>query len=172
MIQSTSSPKSLVDRLAVAFGTGLYVGFCPYAPGTIGSMWGPPLVGLMIAAKIPVAATLMIAVVFIAVGVPICTRAARCLGSHDPGSVVYDEVAAFWIVFLPHIIRQEQQLNWPSMLVGFLLFRLFDITKIWPASRLERLPDGTGIMADDLAAAVYAAIGLWLVETYLFPVIV
>ena len=167
----TSSPKSALDRLAVVLGTGLGVGFFPYAPGTIGSLWGPLLITAIIASKVPVAATLAIAVAFIAVGIPICTRAARSLGSHDPGSVVFDEIAAFWIVFLPHIVRQEQ-LSGPVAIAGFLLFRLFDITKIWPANRLERLPDGTGIMADDLAAAVYAGIGLWLVETYLVPVIV
>ena len=166
-----SSPsKSITDRLAVVLGTGLGVGFFPYAPGTVGSLWGPLLIGSIIAAKIPVAAVIVLAVVFIAVGIPICTRAAKSLGSPDPGSVVYDEIAAFWIVFLPNIMRQEQ-LSWPVAIAGFLLFRLFDITKIWPANRLEHLPDGTGIMADDLAAAVYAAIGLWLIETYLFPVI-
>ena len=166
-----SSPsKSITDRLAVVLGTGLGVGFFPYAPGTVGSLWGPLLIGSIIAAKIPVAAVIVLAVVFIAVGIPISTRAAKSLGSPDPGSVVYDEIAAFWIVFLPNIMRQEQ-LSWPVAIAGFLLFRLFDITKIWPANRLEHLPDGTGIMADDLAAAVYAAIGLWLIETYLFPVI-
>jgi len=70
----------------------------------------------------------------------------------DPSEVVIDEVAGQWIAVLPLC------LDWRAWLFAFVLFRIFDITKIWPLRRLERLPGGLGIMADDLLAGVYAAI--------------
>lgn len=112
---------------------------------------------------------LAVAIVFIAIGPAICTRASKLLGSHDPGSVVYDEIAAFWLVFAPQLAL-GQELTWPILLAGFVLFRIFDITKLWPVSRLEKLPDGTGIMADDLAAGAMAgavlAVGVAIAERF------
>ena len=140
--------------LATGFGTG----FSPWAPGTVGSLLGPPLIWSA-TQFLPAFGLFLAGVVCIAAGPPICTRAARLLGAHDPGAVVYDEIAAFWIVFLPQLLLQ-QQLTVPVLCAGFVLFRIFDISKLWPVSRLEKLPDGTGIMADDLAAGAMAAICL------------
>jgi phosphatidylglycerophosphatase A len=102
LMQETNR-NSLIDRLSIVLGTGLGIGFAPIAPGTFGSLLGPPLVWGVLQAGLPVIAVLAIAAVFIAVGIPICTAASAALGKHDPGQVVYDEIAAFWIVFLPHI---------------------------------------------------------------------
>jgi len=89
-------------------------------------------------------------------GIPICHRAAQLLATDDPGSVVYDEIIAMPIVFL------AVPLNWGNAIAGFLLFRLFDISKPPPISQLEKLHGGFGVMADDVMAALYASIALVL----------
>jgi phosphatidylglycerophosphatase A len=151
-----AAPRSPLDWIVLALATGLGTGLSPWAPGTVGSLLGPPLVwGCSLV--LPPIGLLVVGILFIAVGPPICTRASKLLGKHDPGSVVYDEVAAFWIVFLPQL-AMKQELTWPILIAGFVLFRIFDISKPWPVNRLEKLPDGTGIMADDLAAGAMAAI--------------
>jgi phosphatidylglycerophosphatase A len=155
--------NSVIDRLSIILGTGLGIGFAPFAPGTFGSLLGPPLVWGVRQAALPMGVVLGIAVVFIAIGIPICTAASAALGKHDPGQVVYDEIAAFWIVFLPHIVL-GRPIGWLAVIGGFAFFRVFDIAKPWPVSRLEKLPDGLGIMADDLAAGVFAAACLFALE--------
>lgn len=154
MSQTNRNP--LIDRVAVGLGTGLGIGFIPVAPGTFGSFLGPPFVWATLQSGIPITATATLAVAFITAGIPICERASQALGKHDPGSVVYDEIAAFWLVYLPHIIL-KWPIDWISAVAGFVLFRFFDISKPWPVSRLEKLPGGLGIMADDLAAGLMAA---------------
>jgi phosphatidylglycerophosphatase A len=86
----------------------------------------------------------------IALGVPAATIAARESGRHDPGFVVIDEVAGQWIALL------WSPPDWRHGLIALLLFRLFDITKPFPARRLESLPEGWGIVFDDVAAGLYA----------------
>lgn len=154
---------SIVDRLVIAAATGLGVGLIPFAPGTFGSVWGP--VAFWFLSRVECSRVLLVicGVAFIAIGMPICTRAARVLKQKDPGSVVYDEIAAFWIVFAPQLIA-GRALTPATAIAGFAFFRVFDILKPFPCRRLEKLPDGVGIMADDLAAGGYAAIGLYLLE--------
>lgn len=155
-------------RLAVFVATGFGVGFFPIAPGTVGALWGLPLawgleklVGL--ASLIPpYAAAGLQAVAIVAIcaaGIPICTAAAQRMGGlKDPGSIVFDEIASLPIVFYLIPIA-----NWKIAIAGFLLHRLFDVTKPPPARQLERLPAGLGIMADDWAAALYANLALRLI---------
>jgi phosphatidylglycerophosphatase A len=89
-------------------------------------------------------------VLSIALGVPAATVAARESGRHDPGFVVIDEVAGQWIALL------FSPADWRHGLIALILFRLFDITKPFPARQLERLPAGWGIVFDDVAAGLYA----------------
>jgi len=88
-------------------------------------------------------------VAVVAVGTWAADRAALRLGPSDPRQVVVDEVAGqmLTLLFVPP--------TWRALVLGFLLFRVFDILKPFPARALERLPGGAGIMADDLAAAIY-----------------
>lgn len=86
----------------------------------------------------------------IALGVPAATLAARESGRHDPQFVVIDEVAGQWIALL------GSPADWRHALMALVLFRLFDITKPFPARQLERLPEGWGIVFDDVAAGLYA----------------
>jgi phosphatidylglycerophosphatase A len=104
--------------------------------------------------RIPVLVVLIVIVVV--VGIPAATLEARGCGKKDPSHVVIDEVAGQLVTFLACPIV------WQALLAGFILFRGFDILKPPPVRSLERLPEGTGIVVDDLGAGVYALIVLQL----------
>jgi phosphatidylglycerophosphatase A len=145
------TPRLLRDP-AVLLATCGGIGFVGVAPGTFGAAAGL-VIGLATAALGPLGESLVAAGLCLA-GIPICTRAAAVLGGHDPGTVVLDEVAAMPLVLLAVPAPDRSPL---VLLAAFGLFRLFDITKPFPCRRLERLPAGLGIMADDWAAAGWAA---------------
>ncbi len=136
-----------VHLLAFGFGTGL----APKAPGTVGS-----LVGILFGwLALPLALEWRIAIgVFLVVaGVWICGESARRIGVHDHPGIVWDEIAAMYLVLL---VAPPQIALWA---LSFGLFRLFDIWKPWPIRDLDhRLAGGTGIMLDDLVAALYTAL--------------
>ncbi len=133
--------------LALGFGAGL----SPRAPGTAGTVVGV-LLYLPLAA-LPTALYGLVLALAIAVGVYVCGAASRALGTDDPPSVVWDEIVGYWATMLA---APSGAIWWG---VGFLLFRLFDIVKPWPCNWLDRTwPGGIGIMADDLAAALYAGL--------------
>lgn len=143
----------------VILATGFGVGFVPKAPGTFGSLWGLALAwGIQ---HLPAWGQYAAPVVCFAIGIPICGIAARRMGLKDPGAIVFDEIAAFSVVFL------FVPINLVTAVVGFVLFRLFDISKPWPVKQAEKFPGGLGIMADDFAAAVYAGGLLWLIARWL-----
>lgn len=151
--------------VATFFGAGLG----KPGPGTWGSaaallLWCA-YAGLVHPSENGLAAALLVGVVLsVALGVPAATIAARESGRHDPGFVVVDEVAGQWITLL------ASPLNWKAGILAFILFRLFDITKPFPVRRLERLPEGWGIVFDDVAAGLYA-LGVSLLLQHLFPVL-
>jgi phosphatidylglycerophosphatase A len=84
------------------------------------------------------------------IGIPAATRVARALGKEDPSHVVIDEVAGQMVAFI------AVPPNWQCLLAGLILFRVFDILKPFPIRRLEHLPEGMGIMLDDIGAGLYA----------------
>jgi phosphatidylglycerophosphatase A len=140
------------EWLATCFGLGKV----SHAPGTVASavatLCGVPLVLLGWRALLPA----FIAIT--AIGIPACGAYARARRIHDPGDCVLDEVAGQWLALLPVAAAVDGN-HWPAYLVAFLAFRLFDIWKPWPAWWAEqRLPGGIGIVADDVAAGVYAAL--------------
>lgn len=154
-------PKWL-DALAWIYATGAGVGLAPKAPGTVASLFGPVLVWAWQYFDLPVWEGIALTLLAIMVGVVAAGRVAARRGCEDPGFVVCDELVAFAIVFA------GTPVTWQTGLIGFVWFRVFDITKPWPISRLERLPGGWGIMADDLLAGAFAAAALrgtlWLLE--------
>ncbi|HSG00287.1 MAG TPA: phosphatidylglycerophosphatase A [Vicinamibacterales bacterium] len=149
-----------MTRLAVLLATSGGAGYMPVAPGTAGSAVGV-LAFLLVDNWDLGSLTALIAVVTV-VGVWASGRAARHFGREDPGPVVIDEVAGQLVTFA------GTGVGLMGVLAGFVIFRVFDIIKPWPAGRLEALPGGVGIMADDLMAGLYANLTL-LVLLRLFP---
>jgi len=147
----------------VWLATGAWLGLVPWAPGTVGALWGLPLAWGI--SRIPHLSLQVLVILALCIGgIPLCTRAARTLGQKDPGAVVWDEIASLPIVFF---LVDPQLVSRPSVLAtGFVLHRVFDIAKPPPIRRLERLPEGLGVMADDWVAAAYASLvlhlALWL----------
>ena len=99
----------------------------------------------------------------IALGVPAATIAARESGRKDPGFVVIDEVAGVWITLLGAVFHPD----WQHIVVALLLFRVFDIFKPFPVGQLEKLPEGWGIVFDDVAAGLYAWAVLLLINHWI-----
>jgi phosphatidylglycerophosphatase A len=148
--------------IAVWLATGGWVGFVPFAPGTFGSLLGIPL-AVAVASLPEWWERLGLILLVCACGVRICTVAARRLGgAKDPQMIVLDEIAALPIALLGIPLDLSGAGGFKMLALGFLLFRMFDITKPPPARQAERLPEGLGIMADDWVAAIYANITLRL----------
>jgi phosphatidylglycerophosphatase A len=103
-------------------------------------------------------AGLVVSAAITLIGIPPSSVVARESGVKDPGFVVIDEVAGQFIALI------GVPLDWKYLLAGFILFRSFDIVKPFPLRRLEALPEGTGIMMDDVGAGLYALVllQLWL----------
>jgi phosphatidylglycerophosphatase A len=142
------------SSIALALATGFGVGYVRFAPGTFGS-----LLGLLVWAVLPSSTAVqaaIIGVVFVA-GAWTATAAERRLKATDPGPVVIDEVLGMLVTLFMNPV------GWAGAACGFLLFRVFDVAKPYPANRLERLHGGIGIMADDAMAGIYANLALRLV---------
>lgn len=142
-------------KWAFAIATFFGAGRLKPGPGTWGSVAALLLWAAFAAFLHPAPRILMITLICgiaasIGLGVLASTIVVREAGIKDPGFVVIDEVAGQWIALL------GCPFNWPHALIAFVLFRLFDITKPFPARRLERLPEGYGIVFDDVAAGLYA----------------
>src|SRR5262245_53586076 len=151
--------RSRMNRLGVAIASAFGLGYAPIAPGTAGSAAG--VVIYLLTAHWPLAAQAALALGVTAVGVWSSHVAAAEFGRKDPSQAVIDEVAGQLVTML------GTGAGLKGALIGFVLFRAFDIIKPWPANKLEALPGGWGIMADDLMAAVYSCAILhaiiWLV---------
>ena len=155
---ATKTRRTAANKLARVIATWFGCGYAPVAPGTAGS-----LAALAIAIALPEVAGLppwqfaILAGVIFAPAVWASTETARAEHKKDPGIVVVDEVIGQWIA-----IAGAHHLNWKSYLGAFALFRLFDIWKPPPVRQLEALPEGLGIVADDIMAGVYAALVLFV----------
>ena len=150
-------PKDIIFHpihfLSLGFGSGL----SPFAPGTAGTL-------LAVLLYIPLASFSLwnyIAVLVIGslLGIYLCGETSKKLGGHDNPAIVWDEFLGYWVtmLFAPS--------GWIWIVVGFILFRLFDIWKPWPISVIDhKVKGGFGIMLDDLVAGVYALVVLQLIH--------
>jgi phosphatidylglycerophosphatase A len=173
---ATTSRAPRKPRLALAIATAFGLGYLPKAPGTWGSLGGVVLAELYWSGLLPdkpfghfagdihfpisptwaaIAAALLVALV----GVATASSAAKHLRKKDPQNVVIDEVSGQLVAYFG---IGSGSPNWKYLLLGFILFRVFDIWKPFPARQAESLPGGLGIMADDWIAGIYAALGLWI----------
>jgi phosphatidylglycerophosphatase A len=134
---------------ATVFGTG----YLRPGPGTWGSavtvvLWGA--LAYSVPLQLRTALVIALAVMVIVIGIAAATQVCRAAGKKDPQFVVIDEVAGQLIALV------AVPLAWQTFLTSFILFRAFDIIKPPPVRQLERLPEGTGIVLDDVAAGIYA----------------
>jgi phosphatidylglycerophosphatase A len=143
------------DRLAVAIASVGYVGFAPVVPGTFGSLAGVVLFWVLRTTGVIWVDALSAALALV-IGTWSAHATERALQLRDPGVVVIDEVVGMVITlsFLPVTVA--------GTILGFVLFRILDVLKPWPAANLERAPGGFGIMLDDVMAGIYANLGLRL----------
>lgn len=147
--------KNPIHLLAFGFGSGL----APKAPGTFGTLAAIPFFLLM--QPLPIWAYVSILIVSFIVGVWLCDRTSKDMQVHDHPGIVWDEFVGYWItmLFAPQ--------GWVWIVVGFALFRFFDILKPWPIKWLdEKVHGGFGIMIDDVLAGIFALGGLQLIAYY------
>lgn len=166
--------RNPTDFVAVVIATGFGLGFIPFAPGTFGSFLGVAICyGLIQAFKfepiILLNSIIGASVLTALVGVWASTRSESLFERKDASQIVVDEVCGQLISFVflaPGLARVGG--DWrQALVIGFVLFRLFDIFKPWPIRKLEHLGSGLGVMADDVLAGIYAAIVLSLLLTFL-----
>jgi len=163
--------------VSTLLSTGLGIGLFPWAPGTAGSVLAAVLAYLAAASGSPTGAASVIGSVGLlmsglaagAAAVPLTTRACRGLAAKDPGCVVLDEIAGQWIACaaVPLFSYPSAHVHIGLWIVSFLAFRLFDIWKPGAIRRLQDLPEGRGIVVDDvlsgfLAAALTAVLAYFL----------
>lgn len=190
-----TKPEAARPLFALALATSLGVGYLPVAPGTWGSAVAVALVsGTAALARsesgpLIVVSEFSLLLALAAIGLWASQRVVSSASSDpDPGYVVIDELSGQTISLVMGLALsawtaaplQETViakltvaltlglLNWKYLVAGFILFRVFDIWKPFPARRAELLPGGLGIMADDWVAGAYAALGLWLIRALRF----
>jgi phosphatidylglycerophosphatase A len=137
--------RNPLHLLSLGFGSGL----APVAPGTFGTLVAVPLYLLLAQLSLPW--YLLVVVVGFGVGVYLCQYTSNALGVHDHGGIVWDEFVGYWITMI------AVPFAWQWILLGFVLFRVFDIVKPWPVKIADaKMKGGFGIMLDDVLAGLYA----------------
>ena len=133
----------------IFLATGAYSGFSPFMPGTVGSVVGVFLFIILSFLSLPV--YILTTVAFIALAVWVSERAEKIFEKEDASEIVIDEIAGFFVTmaFLP--------CDWKTIAAGFVLFRIFDILKPYPANRInDTVHGGVGVVFDDIVAGIYA----------------
>ena len=148
--------KTFAGFFSFGFGSGL----SPFAPGTFGTLAAIPLYLVLVQLSWPMYAFLVF-VAFV-VGVKLCDITGSRLGVHDYGGIVWDEFVGYWItMFLIPF-------SWQNVVVGFFVFRFFDIIKPFPIGWLDKkVSGGFGVMIDDVLAGIYSMLVMLLVSKYL-----
>jgi|SRR5579864_169104 len=160
MAAKTSQPGACAaPALATLLATFFGIGRLRPGPGTFASavtvlLWGGAGYALAPSVRTPVA--IAAAVVIVLIGIPAATQVCRSTGVKDPQFVVIDEVAGQLIALI------AMPLSWKTLVAGFILFRGFDILKPPPLRQLEKLPEGAGIVLDDVAAGLLALLVMHL----------
>ena len=139
------------------FAEAYPIGHSKYAPGTIGSLIGV-LFGSFLILNLDVKFYLIFLLIFIIVSYLLCEAHLKFYNKKDPKEVVIDEISGQFIAILGCVQSDKSTYMFLSLLLSFVLFRFFDITKIGPIKRFENLPNGIGIMADDIVAGLFALV--------------
>lgn len=148
--------RNPIHLLATGFGSGL----APMIPGTIGTLAAVPFYYLFVwISPILLWGAILLGAI---AGVYICQKTSDDMQVHDHGSIVWDEFVGFWITML-----LVPSLSWQPILVGFILFRLFDMLKPWPICWFDKkVHGGFGIMLDDVIAGIISMLLLWIGHAY------
>lgn len=153
---NTPTPRQVSTNPDHFFAFGFGSGLAPKAPGTFGTLAAIPI--FLIIQDLPWLLYLSWLIVTFALGVFWCDRSSQQLGVHDHGGIVWDEFVGFWATMF------MAPAGWAWVLLGFVLFRVFDVLKPWPISWLDKkVHGGFGIMVDDLLAGIYAGISLQVI---------
>ena len=154
-------PKNFLEFFAVFVSTFCYSGYFRYAPGTLASLITAVLWVPFVFSALPTSYRLLATAVLLLIGVVASHLSLKFFDSDDPGSIVIDEVMGQSLALI------WAAPSWMSVFLGFVLFRLFDIFKPWPIRVLDRRIKGAwGVMLDDLAAGVFAAVTLLLIHQF------
>lgn len=149
-----------MEKFIKFFATGLGLGYLPKAPGTFGTLLGIPLFWAL--TGLPLIHYVTFLVVFIVLSSWIADKAQALFGVDDPKTVVIDEVAGFLVAVAGH------PFGWKTVLIAFVLFRIFDIVKPFPISTIDdRMHNGFGIVLDDVLAGVYANVCLIVILRFI-----
>ncbi len=142
-------PPELLKNPLHLLSLGLGSGCIPLAPGSFGTLVAIPLF-LLLQPLAPISYAVLIVLLF-GLGVFLCGYTARALGVHDHPAIVWDEVVGYLITMF------MAPAGWPAIVLGFVLFRFFDIVKPWPIRQIDRqVHGGLGIMLDDVLAGILA----------------
>ena len=155
-----NNPRDIVLHPIHFLSLGLGSGLSPFAPGTAGTLMAVLL--YIPLSMLPLTLYIAVLIVGSLVGIYLCEKTSNKLGGHDHPAIVWDEFLGFWLtmLFAPS--------GWMWIVVGFVLFRLFDIWKPWPISVIDhKVKGGFGIMLDDLVAGAYALVVLQLLHYYI-----
>jgi len=141
--------------LIKAIATFFFVGYLPLMPGTWGSLAGA-LVYFLVKHNVYISLAVFALLLFL--GLLTSGKAADIFGKKDDKKIVIDEVCGIFLLYI--LIPYTRS----HMIIGFILFRLFDVVKLYPAKKLERLPRSWGIMADDILSALYACLVIIMIS--------
>ena len=156
---TTPTFKQLLSNPNHLFAFGFGSGLVKKAPGTFGTLAAIPFFLLLQNLSWPLYLSWLL--ITFALGVLWCDRSSKALGVHDHGGIVWDEFVGFWITMF------MAPAGWIWILIGFVLFRLFDILKPWPINWLDKkVHGGFGIMIDDVLAGIYALLVLQLIAFF------
>ena len=154
-IKRNQAPRSIWTNPVHFLAFGLGTGASPYAPGTVGTLLGVPLVYLL--SHWPLWVYLLVTAVLTVIGIWACDKTSKDIGVHDHGGIVIDEVAGYLVTMI------AVPVNVWTLIAAFFIFRFFDIIKPWPISWLDKqVQGGVGIMVDDLLAGVYGLAVIWI----------
>lgn len=152
--------RELLKRPACFLGLGFGSGLAPKAPGTFGTLAALPLYWLM--QDLPLITYISIVVLAFIAGIWICQKSAEWLQQDDPSAVVWDEIVGYLITMI------AAPSGWQWMVLGFVLFRFFDILKPWPINLADKaIHGGLGIMVDDVIAGIFSLVVIqWLYHVF------
>ena len=144
------------ERVVLFLATGFFIGRMPFAPGTFGTFIGLPICYLL--SRFQIGLSVIIVVLFIGLGVALASAAEKILNQKDASQIVIDEIAGLLVTFVGH------PFNLQTAVLGFILFRVFDILKPIPIRWLEKkVGGGSGIVVDDVVAGIFANLSLRLI---------